>query len=420
MSISCRPLNSLKEGRWFKLICGASYQHLPAIRNLALVYALAGADCVDVAADPAVVVAVKEAFKVISHSRHHLADGQATLPTKVVKPPLLMISISDGEDPHFRKAIFDPVACPPDCPRPCESVCPAMAIVFNQSTSGVIKERCYGCGRCLPVCPAQHIETVTQATALHEVAPQLLDDVDAVEIHTQVGRLNAFMEVWSILYPHLSKLQLVSISCLDHANVIDYLWQLYEGIQPLEIPLIWQTDGRSMSGDIGKGTTHATVRFAQKVLQAGPPGFVQLAGGTNAHTVSKVATLALHSGNDATSASFMARSHSGISKPLFGGIAYGSFARHLMTSFLEDTSLSQPGFASTTEENKAATPPHGLTYLETLPTQLNRAVQTARSLVEPLKTTQSIRSLSTPQQVNGPSSNGITFNSSTPYPPLFE
>lgn len=61
-----RPLQSLQQGTWFKLICGASYQHLPAIRNLALVYALAGADCVDVAADPAVIAAAQEGIEAVA------------------------------------------------------------------------------------------------------------------------------------------------------------------------------------------------------------------------------------------------------------------------------------------------------------------------------------------------------------------
>ena len=58
------PVNSLTEGNWFKLICGASYQHLPSIRNLALVYTLAGADCIDVAADKAVIYSALEGIKV--------------------------------------------------------------------------------------------------------------------------------------------------------------------------------------------------------------------------------------------------------------------------------------------------------------------------------------------------------------------
>ena len=53
------PDRQLDRGQWVKLICGASYQDLPAIRNLVLVYTLAGVDCVDLAADPAVVAAAQ-------------------------------------------------------------------------------------------------------------------------------------------------------------------------------------------------------------------------------------------------------------------------------------------------------------------------------------------------------------------------
>ena len=63
MSSISSALNSLQQGNWFKLICGASYQHLPSIRNLALVYSLAGADCIDMAADQAVIRSVMEGVK---------------------------------------------------------------------------------------------------------------------------------------------------------------------------------------------------------------------------------------------------------------------------------------------------------------------------------------------------------------------
>ena len=53
-------LESLRSHQWFKLICGASYQHLPAIRNLALIYTLAGANCIDMAPDPATIAAARE------------------------------------------------------------------------------------------------------------------------------------------------------------------------------------------------------------------------------------------------------------------------------------------------------------------------------------------------------------------------
>ena len=370
MRVIHRPLISLQEGCWFKLIGGASYQHLPSIRNLALAYALAGADCIDVAADPAVVKAVKEAFSVLSRLRHQpafIAQCAVDIPTDL---PLLMVSFSDGDDPHFRKAQFDPQQCPADCSRPCEAICPAAAIAFEPPMTGVIEARCYGCGRCLPVCPIQQIETVTRATSVQAVASTLLNEVDAIEIHTQVGRYDAFMALWSALQPYLNNLTVISISCPDHDQAIAYLWQLYEGIQPLSVPLIWQTDGRSMSGDIGKGTTHATLRFAEKVLRAGPPGYVQLAGGTNAHTATKLRDVVATTGLPATG-------------PTFAGVGYGSFARHLLSPLLDEDALCPP-LAAIATPTSPGDHSDELDPAIALP-QLLQAVQLAQSLVVPLK-----------------------------------
>lgn len=387
-----RSLTSLQAGCWFKLICGASYQHLPSIRNLALAYTLAGADCIDVAADPAVVAAVKDAFSVISWLRQ-FPSLTAQLPNAVpAELPLLMVSFSDGEDPHFRKAAFDPQQCPPDCSRPCEAICPAAAIAFDQP-SGVIEERCYGCGRCLPVCPIQQIETITRATTVSAIAPELLRQVDAIEIHTQVGRYDDFMALWAELRPYLSTLQVVAISCPDHDAVMEYLWQLYEGIRPLPLPLIWQTDGRPMSGDIGKGTTHATLRFGQKVLQSGPPGFVQLAGGTNAYTVTKVGTLKGERSRSTQLARSTLSDSAATSNPRFGGIAYGSFARHLLNPWLEDLSPWPSQFASACRSTVQPFA-HALEISETFLPQLIPGVQLAQSLVAPLKAASLISSFS--------------------------
>jgi Fe-S-cluster-containing hydrogenase component 2 len=171
------PLQSLREGHWFKLICGASFQHLPAIRSLVLAYTLAGADCIDVAADPAVILTAKTALKLAADLVATNGDERFLMRGL----PWLMVSLNDGEDPHFRKADFDAATCPPDCKRPCESICPAQAIVFQPTAltvanppekssalrgnvletsvavlepiAGVVSDRCYGCGRCLPVCP---------------------------------------------------------------------------------------------------------------------------------------------------------------------------------------------------------------------------------------------------------------------------
>jgi Fe-S-cluster-containing hydrogenase component 2 len=343
VTVASSPLDALARGQWVKLICGASYQHLPAIRSLALCYGLAGVDCIDLAADPAVVAAAQAG----------IAAAQRLQPN--LELPWLMVSLNDGEDPHFRKAWFDPQRCPADCPRPCERVCPSGAITFasgpRRSPQGVLADRCYGCGRCLPVCPLGLIEVQAQASSAQDLMPQLLAlGVQAIEIHTQPGRFAAFQALWQQISAWGDRLSLLAISCPDGPEHLSYLDQLYRLVAPHVKTLLWQTDGRPMSGDIGAGTTHACIQLGQRVLEFGPPGYVQLAGGTNAYTVEKLRQLQLlHP-----------------SQRAIAGIAFGSCARHLVGDLLD--ALEQRG---------------GL--LEQHADLLQRAVKRAGTLVQPLK-----------------------------------
>jgi len=375
------PLNSLKDGHWFKLICGASFQHLPAVRNLTLAYTLAGADCIDVAADPAAVAAAKEALQVASElqarTQNRRFGGKGL--------PLLMVSLNDGEDPHFRKAEFNPADCPVDCWRPCEKICPAEAIVFQSAGSGfsgVIDQQCYGCGRCLPICPSQLIYTRSHVSAPAAIAPLILQSgADALEIHTQVGREADFARLWSSIAPWVDQLKVIAISCPDGDGLIDYLRTLYQIISPLPCPLIWQTDGRPMSGDIGTGTTRAAVKLGQKVLAAQLPGYVQLAGGTNAHTVSKLRAEGLMQ-DGGENLSFP-------SVQYIAGVAYGSYARVLLSPILEQLETMQTDRAYAVPV-AVARPGAGvqtsrLTQLEAVPELLWEAVSLARSLVSQIK-----------------------------------
>jgi Fe-S-cluster-containing hydrogenase component 2 len=313
MNTTYYPTDSLKNGTWFKLICGASFQHLPAIKTLALAYTLAGVNCIDVAADSAVITATKEGinladlFRIEAQKRGFLAEGK----------PLLMASFNDGEDPHFRKAQFDPILCPETCDRPCENICPANAI----NLSGVIENRCYGCGRCVPICPLNLITTRSYISTPETIAPLILETgIEAIEIHTQVGHENDFQRLWNSIKPYTKYLKVLAISCQDDPNLLDYLHFLEKLILPLPCELIWQTDGRPMSGDIGKGTTRASVNLAQKFINANLPGFIQLAGGTNEHTVEKLKAIGIRN--------------------QIAGIAYGSYARSLLNPIIEQLESS--------------------------------------------------------------------------------
>ncbi|CAD5942099.1 Protein NrfC homolog [Planktothrix tepida] len=351
------PLTALQQGNWFKLICGASYQHLPAVRSLTLAYTLAGADCIDVAADPAVIAITQEALT----QAEALGEQAQALGFSYRYRPWLMVSLNDGEDPHFRKAEFEATACPSSCRRPCETVCPTGAITFSDVKSGIIDQLCYGCGRCIPICPSDLIYARSYVFRPDVIAPLVLQTgVDALEIHTQIGRDKDFKRLWSSIQPHLAQLKLVAISCPDGEGVVEYLQTLYDLISPLSCPLIWQTDGRPMSGDIGVGTTIASVKLAQKILAVNLPGYVQLAGGTNDYTVAKLKSLGLlqSSGtayppvypnsvlanSEQPTQAFLKNGIRSMDDASFdrlnyqhrvAGVAYGSYARVLLSPILE-------------------------------------------------------------------------------------
>ncbi|KAJ6718533.1 PHOTOSYSTEM I IRON-SULFUR CENTER-RELATED [Salix purpurea] len=344
-SVVSAPQESLQKGNWVKLICGASFEDVVDIRNLSLVYTLAGVDCIDCAADASVVNAVNEGI-------------EAAREIVYLRKPWVMISVNDDEDLHFRKAEFDPEECPLDCSRPCETICPASAISLHQHQSttefshgtetlnllkgGVINERCYGCGRCSPVCPYDKIRMALY-TRDAAVTAELLKrkDVDAIEIHTSGRQTAPFEGLWDDLRNSTGYLKLVAVSLpYSGDSTISSMNTMYAMMEPhLPCLNLWQLDGRPMSGDIGRGATRESIAFAARLaaVEDKPHGFFQLAGGTNAHTVEglkkkglfQTTLVAENSKDNRSMPPSTASSHA-----LIGGIAYGGYARKVSIYFL--------------------------------------------------------------------------------------
>ncbi len=318
-----------------KWIGGASNQDLAAIEDLAGLYSLAGVHCLDLAADPAVVAAARR--------------GMDWAEARGAARPWLMVSLSDGADPHFRKAWFDPGRCPLDCPRPCERVCPALAIpplappsgvasppASAAGGSGVLEERCYGCGRCMPACPQGLIAEREQLLPAGAVAPLLAAlRPDAIELHTRNGRSASFAARLVQVRAAGIPLRRLAVSCgveggagsaaaspaddrASEARLVAELWDRYAQVRAAGFAPLWQLDGRPMSGDVGAGTARAAVALLRRVAGRLPPGPLQLAGGTNDRTLALVESLAFP---------WPAR---------VAGVAFGSVARARLVPLLQE------------------------------------------------------------------------------------
>jgi ferredoxin len=194
----------------------------------------------------------------------------------------------------------------------------------------VIAERCYGCGRCLPACPLGLIGEEHQILAAEAVAPLLAElRPDAVELHTQPGRLEPFARRLEQVRTSGVPLRRLAVSCgLEPAagetlpresatpeELAAELWQRHALVRQAGFRPLWQLDGRPMRGDVGAGAAHAAVRLWQRLGPLAPPGPLQLAGGTNGHSRALVDRVAPGG-------------------PPLAGVAFGGVSRSLLQPLL--------------------------------------------------------------------------------------
>jgi hypothetical protein len=146
-----------------------------------------------------------------------------------------------------------------------------------------------------------------------------------------------------------------------------------------------------MSGDIGIGATRAAVKLSQKVLAAGLPGYVQLAGGTNNHTVAKLKAVGLLNNRGERESERVGDQETlapSAPQPLspspshIAGVAYGSYARVLLAAILEELESNNN---EAVEANEISRQRPFMGHLEELPPLLWQAVEKAHSLVAQIK-----------------------------------
>lgn len=279
-------ITALETGNYRKIICGAANTSEQQVERLAFVYALAGADVLDIAPMDKIH---KAAQKGISKAQEYKPD---------VFPPVIMTSINVGDDQHFRKASFNLAKCI-ECLE-CAKVCD----IKNDP------EKCYGCAQCVEAC--QH-NAITLVKIPHE---HKIKHYSAMELHTGVSSIEevkAFVELNRSAIEHADLLSVsINSTRFNNADLIRYANSI---ISLFNKKIIIQIDGLSMKGGGKKTSTLQTLAAASRLIDAEVKAYIQLSGGTNYLTQQIVDLTGLH----------------------ISGIGYGTFAKKIILSYIEDS-----------------------------------------------------------------------------------
>ncbi len=267
---------ALERGEFFKFICAVGNEDMELVKRLAMIYTLAGAHVIDVAADPDMIQGVIE-----GRDKAH----QMALPNVDPDLPALMISVGLKDDPHTRKVYVKKETCS-QCGQ-CLSVCLHQCLKLIGGKLHIEEKRCIGCGRCAEVCPENVLDYIHRETDIAGVLESVLPlGIDMVELHASTSDTAKIEEKWRIVSETVPQDMFVSCSIgSGYVSPRELAQQIQMIFRITGKRTIIQADGLPMGGGAeGKPISLQAVATADIILREGLPVYVQASGGTNDQT----------------------------------------------------------------------------------------------------------------------------------------
>ncbi len=303
-----KVIKALETGSFRKIICGASNTSEKQVERLAMIYSLCGADVIDISPKKGIYNAAVQGIIKAKETAGKNPDTYTGF-----NVPAIMKSINVGDDKHFRKANFNNMDRCIQCLE-CVKECRSGALTEVDGKKAFAEEKCYGCASCVEAC--QHNVVTTIANPFRqEDGKSDIGKFDAIEIHTgnsSIEEVKTFLEFNKIM---IRRAALISVSVdSTRFNSKELAEYVNSAIKLFDEKIIIQIDGISMRGGTKNSSTLQTVAAAAILQEAGVDAYIQLSGGTN-HLTGEFVKL------------------SGLN---ISGVAYGTFAKKIVLSYIED------------------------------------------------------------------------------------